>query len=93
MVEIGRKNRLTVKRLSRGGCFLDGGTREIYLPKGDTPKGIRPGDTLKVFVYNDAKDSLKATTLSPAAVVGDFAALILSLPPAAPKCAENKRFQ
>lgn len=48
---------------------------EIYLPKGDTPKGAGPGDTINVFIYNEAKEKIGATTQTPKAVVGDFASL------------------
>ncbi len=75
MLKIGNYNSLKVNRMARGGCFLDGGSQEIYLPKAETPKRAAPGVELKVFVYNDAKNSLGATTGHPWAVVGDFAAL------------------
>lgn len=60
-----------------GGSAGAAGTEEqsFYLPKYEVPKGTRAGDTLVVFIYNDAKDSLKATTKKPKAIVGDFAAL------------------
>ncbi|WP_319560357.1 S1-like domain-containing RNA-binding protein [Marispirochaeta sp.] len=54
---------------------MTAGSREIYLSKADTPAGTVPGDELRVFVYNDGKDSLGATTQEPLAKVGDFAAL------------------
>jgi predicted RNA-binding protein (virulence factor B family) len=75
MIEIGKFNTLTVTKLSNGGCYVGDGSQEVYLPKIDMPKDIQPGDTLEVFIYNDARDSLKATTREPNAVVGDFAAL------------------
>ena len=75
MIEIGKFNTLTVTKLSNGGCYIGDGSREVYLPKIDMPKETQPGDTLEVFIYNDARDSLKATTRKPNAVVGDFAAL------------------
>jgi hypothetical protein len=91
MINIGQYNELTVERIDKsGGAHLaerpagDGGAvlrgtggadRTFYLPKYDVPKGTRSGDSLTVFIYNDAKDSLKATTKKPKAVVGDFAAL------------------
>jgi uncharacterized protein len=76
MLKIGDYNTLRIIKFTKeGGAYLDGGGRDIYLPKGDLPKKVRAGDTLRVFIYNDAKDSLKATTMEPAAKVGEFAAL------------------
>ena len=75
MLKIGDFNTLKVKRMSRGGCYLDGGDREIYLPKAETPKRAVPGTSLQVFVYNESKNTLGATTRQPLAKVGDFAPL------------------
>jgi predicted RNA-binding protein (virulence factor B family) len=76
MVHIGDFNSLTVTRTSsKGGCYLDGEKRELYLPKGETPKHTRTGDTITVFVYNESKNQLGVTTQTPKAKVGDFAAL------------------
>ncbi|MFO7730185.1 MAG: S1-like domain-containing RNA-binding protein [Spirochaetia bacterium] len=75
MLEIGDYNTLRVVKVARGGCYLDGDSREIFLPKADTPAGTVPGDELQVFVYNDGRDSLGATMKVPLAKVGDFAAL------------------
>ncbi len=75
MLKIGDFNTLKVKRIARGGCYLDGGDREIYLPKAETPKRAAPGTSLLVFVYNESKNSLGATTVQPIAKVGDFAPL------------------
>jgi uncharacterized protein len=79
MLRIGDYNRLTVLRLFRGGCVLDGGEEgELYLTKRDTPVGTRRGDRLRVFVFNESKDRLGVTTVEPNAKVGDFAAMVVS---------------
>src|SRR6056297_794857 len=75
MLKIGDFNTLKIIKTSRGGCYLDGGQREIYLPKADTPRGAAPGGELEVFVYNDGKNSVGATSRQPTAKVGDFAPL------------------
>jgi len=78
MVRIGDFNRLEVTRLSRGGAFLSIGLnkqQEVYLPKKETPSGLRRGDKLKVFLFNDSKQHLAATTGTPLAKVGEFASL------------------
>ena len=81
MLTIGDYNTLRIVKMTKdGAAYLDGDGRDIYLPKEDLAAAnlrgkTRPGDTLKVFIYNDSRDSLKATTAKPAAKVGDFAAL------------------
>jgi hypothetical protein len=78
MLKIGDYNTLKVTRLSRGGCYLESGEprqQELYLPKKETPPGTRPGQSLKVFVYNESRQTLGATTAVPLARVGDIASL------------------
>ena len=74
-MEIGKFNVLRVKKILRGGCVLEGGKQDIYLHKIDVPKETRVGDHLRVFVFNDGRDKLGATTGKPLAMVGDFASL------------------
>jgi hypothetical protein len=79
MIHIGDYNSLTVTRLARGGCLLDGGEAgEIYLSKKETPRGTRPGDRIRVFVYNESKENLGATTVEPIAKTGDFAPMVVT---------------
>ena len=75
MIKIGEYNTLAISKYEKGGCFLEAGESEIYLSKKDTPKNSEIGDTVKVFIYNDAKNSLKATTQIPKAVLNEFAVL------------------
>ncbi len=81
MLKIGDYNTLRIIKMTKeGGAYLDGDGRDIYLPKEDLAAAnlrgkARPGDTLRVFIYNDSRDSLKATTAKPAAKVDEFAAL------------------
>lgn len=76
MVEIGRINKLTVKRVRDYGAHLDGGkSGDIHLPKKDLPRSCQPGDEVEVFVYRDKEERLKATTKRPYAMVGQFACL------------------
>ena len=76
MVEIGRINKLTVKRMRDYGAHLDGGdSGDILLPKKYVPKECRPGDEIEVFVYADREAHLRATTQKPHATVGQFATL------------------
>ncbi|WP_129125479.1 CvfB family protein [Geomonas oryzae] len=75
MLEIGKYNRLEVKKLSAIGAYLDSELGEILLPTKYMPPGLHHGEHLKVFVYLDSEDRLIATTLEPKAQVGEFALL------------------
>ncbi len=76
MASIGRRNILTIVREASPGFYLDGGNLgEILLPGRYLPRGMRPGETLDVFVYRDSEDRLVATTENPLAQVGEFAYL------------------
>ena len=76
MAELGKRNLLTVVREGPPGYFLDDGEGgEILLPGKYIPVGSKPGETLDVFIYRDSEDRLVATTETPLAMVGDFAAL------------------
>jgi len=73
MLEIGKYNRLEVKKLSAIGAYLASELGDILLPTKYVPEGLHHGEHLKVFVYLDSEDRLIATTLEPKAQVGDFA--------------------
>ena len=76
MAQIGRINKLTIKRKRDYGVHLDGGeSGDILLPKKYVPKNCRPGDEVEVFVYVDREKRLRATTQKPYATVGQFAKL------------------
>ncbi len=58
------------------GVFLDGGKEgEILMPQKYVPKGTKPGDEVRCFVYLDQEERPIATTETPLAKVGDFAYL------------------
>jgi len=75
MLEIGKYNRLEVKKLSAIGVYLVSELGEILMPTKYVPEGLKPGEHVKVFVYLDSEDRLIATTLTPKAQVGDFAVM------------------
>ncbi len=76
MAEIGRINRLTVKRMRDYGAHLDGGELgDIILPIREVPEQCQAGDEVEVFIYADREDHLRATTKRPYAMVGQFAKL------------------
>jgi predicted RNA-binding protein (virulence factor B family) len=76
MGTIGKRNTLAIVRASQPGLYLDGGELgEILLPGRFIPKDIAPKQLLNVFIYLDSEDRLVATTETPLAEVGEFAAL------------------
>lgn len=75
MISIGRFNMLTIISASYRGYTLDGGNQEIFLPAFEMKEHLRVGEKVSVFVYNDQKSSLKATTKEPIAQVGEFAVM------------------
>ena len=72
MVEIGKINRLKIKKQVDFGVYLDGDGQEILLPKRYVPERAQPGDELSVFLYHDNEGRLIATTDKPYAQVGEF---------------------
>jgi predicted RNA-binding protein (virulence factor B family) len=76
MVEIGKFNQLNIIKELPRGYQLDGGEMgEILLPKQYFTKAMGIGKEVNVFIYRDSEDRLVATTLTPHALVGDFAYL------------------
>jgi predicted RNA-binding protein (virulence factor B family) len=76
MATIGKRNTLKIIREAPPGLYLDGGELgEILLPGKFIPRGLKPKDLLNVFIYLDSEDRLVATTETPLAEVGEFAAL------------------
>lgn len=83
MLEIGKINTLTIKRMIESGAQLDGGDfGDVFLPKKYLSGQSRIGDEVEVFVYEDKEKHLHSTTQKPYATVGEFAKLrVASLSP------------
>jgi len=75
MIHVGEYNTLTVKKELAFGLILEDGKEGILLPKRFVPKGAKPGDKLKVFLYHDGEDRLIATTQEPIGILGDIVLL------------------
>lgn len=75
MLKIGNYNTLKVVKKVDFGLYLESDKGEILIPNKYVPQNTQIGDELDVFVYTDSEDRLIATTLSPIAVVGEFAAM------------------
>ena len=72
MVEIGKINRLKIKKQVDFGVYLDGDGQEILLPKRYVPEGGQARAVLSVLLYHDNEGRLIATTDKPYAQVGEF---------------------
>jgi len=76
MAEIGRINKLIIKRMRNYGAHLDGGeSGDILLPKRYVPAKGKTGDKIEVFLYVNKEGRLRASTQKPYATVGQFAKL------------------
>ncbi len=75
-MKIGDYNQAGIVTLTETACFLNaGGDSDIYMPADEVPEGRVKGDRIQVFLYKKSKDEVRATTIRPYAVMGDFAAL------------------
>jgi hypothetical protein len=82
MIQVGEYNTLTVKKELAFGLILEDGKEGILLPKRFVPKGLRPGEKVKVFLYHDGEDRLIATTQTPKGILGDIVLLrVISVTP------------
>lgn len=76
MLQIGKRNRLTLIKKVDFGMFLDGGKYgNILLPKRYVTDEMRIGDQLEAFIYLDSDDCIIATTEQPRVMVGECAYL------------------
>ena len=75
-MELGKYNTLRAARYTSVGLFLEDEQEEsVLLPMKWVPKDITEGDELEVFVYLDSEERPIATTMTPKAIVGEFAFL------------------
>jgi uncharacterized protein len=75
-IQPGKYNTLRVVKELDFGIYLDGGEMgEILMPTKWVPKGTQPEDMIEAFIYFDSEDRPIATTISPKAIVGEFAFL------------------
>ncbi|MEJ2054016.1 MAG: S1-like domain-containing RNA-binding protein [Calditrichaceae bacterium] len=76
MLEIGKINRLTVKRATRHGAYLaDEQGNEALLPVKYVSDTLRMEDKIDVFIFTDSEDRITATTQIPLAKRDEFACL------------------
>ncbi|MFI3333064.1 MAG: S1-like domain-containing RNA-binding protein [Rikenellaceae bacterium] len=76
MIKAGRRQTLTVSRISDFGLYLmDDEQNEVLLPNRYVSLSDKEGDTMEVFIYHDSEDRLVATTETPSIMVGEAAYL------------------
>lgn len=80
MIEIGKKQKLTVVKTVDFGVYLGEDrnaeqNERVLLPGKQVPEGTKEGDQLEVFIYKDSRDRLIATTKEPMLQVGQTAVL------------------
>ncbi len=76
MMQLGKRNDMTVLREVDFGVYLDGGDLgDVLLPRRYVPEDCRVGSTVNVFLYLDQEERLIATTEHPLIEVGRIAYL------------------
>lgn len=75
-LNIGEYNELEASRESPHGMYLQSSKGEILLPNRYVGE-LKPGQSIRVFVYTDSEDRLVAVTEQPKAIVGEFASLLV----------------
>ena len=78
MIEIGKKQKLTVVKEVEFGIYLGDEKEKVLLPGKQVPEGTRTGDELEVFIYRDSSDRLIATVNTPKLMLGEVALLTVS---------------
>ncbi len=76
MIELGKRQRLKVLRLTTVGVFVGIGDEDekggILMPKKYVAPDIAVGDEVEAFIYRDSEDRLVATSEHPALQVGEI---------------------
>lgn len=78
MIELGKKQVLTVVKEVDFGIYLGDDKEKVLLPKKQVPDGIKTGDELEVFLYKDSSDRPIATVREPKLAMGEVALLKVS---------------
>lgn len=78
MIELGKKQKLTVVKEVEFGIYLGEEKEKVLLPGKQVPEGTKKGDELEVFIYRDSSDRLIATVNTPKLLLGEVALLKVS---------------
>lgn len=83
MIEIGKKQTLTIVKKTDFGAYLadtsdkEKRNEEVLLPKKEVPSELEIYDPIEVFIYRDSKDRLIATTREPKITIGQTEKLVV----------------
>jgi len=78
MIILGKKQELKIIKKVEFGVYLakeEEAEEKVLLPKKQVPEGMKPGESLEVFVYRDSRDRLIATTREPKLELGGIGVL------------------
>nr|WP_170829135.1 MULTISPECIES: S1-like domain-containing RNA-binding protein [Pseudoalteromonas] len=76
MIMLGSINSLMISEVCAEGAYLDGKELgEVFLPAQELEEHLEAGDSVQVFIFQDAQGHPTATTKTPIAQVGQFALL------------------
>ena len=76
MIEQGKYIELKIHKRASFGLFLaDDSGEEVLLPNKYCTDAMKPGDSVRVFVYRDSEGKKVATTLTPKILIHEFALL------------------
>ena len=78
MIELGKRQKLTVVKEVEFGVYLGDEKERVLLPGKQVPEGTKRGDELEVFIYRDSADRLIATVNTPKLALGEVALLKVS---------------
>ncbi|MBD5551849.1 MAG: S1 RNA-binding domain-containing protein [Lachnospiraceae bacterium] len=78
MIELGKRQKLTVVKEVDFGIYLGDEKEKVLLPIKQVPEGTKKGDELEVFVYRDSSDRPIATVRTPKLMLGETAVLKVS---------------
>lgn len=78
MIELGKRQKLTIVKEVDFGVYLGDEKEKVLLPGKQVPEGAKKGDELEVFIYRDSSDRLIATTNMPKLTLGEVALLKVS---------------
>lgn len=75
-IKLGVINTLRIDRVTEPGLYLMAQDEEVVLlPNAYITADMKVDDEIDVFIYTDSEDRIVATTLTPKAMLGDYAAL------------------
>ena len=62
MIELGKKQKLSIVKKVEFGSYLGTEEEKVLLPIKQLPEEAQIGDEIEVFIYKDSKDRLIAIT-------------------------------